>query len=333
MVSLTVFLLYIVFLLLVTVAKSSLICEELNTGPTTLELLLYNLPDKLTTKLLELVPLSSEVWKYQIPLLSWMSDLVYVVTFPISETISYKELYILQENHSKFNFLCNQFGNYQVLNYFCSCPYNQQLVKSPKFSNFQSLSSFPFDDSWCIRKAYCYKSDKRANDCTVHVDPFRKSCLYIDDEKSNKQVSIDYFRDYPKLTRLLPANWNSTNPEVEGFFSEGTQDEMSEFFYQLLDKIPFYPFLFILGFFMIINAEEIAETTACQLIFESFIGISFALVVLFFLAQQVLSKILNRYNDSFMRFIHFPIIFSTFSFIWYNPSSLAILRDLVFEFW
>jgi hypothetical protein len=259
--------------LLSLVSALPMVCEDVRRGPKLIDVLQV-LPTPMTDMFprhTEEQPLSS----LEIPFFNWMGDMTYSLNYSGPSSFSYKELYVIQESYSKFNLICHYMSSSfpSFLNYFCSCPSAQSLRKSP----FRHRLPVSVDLSWCYFKAYCYKSD-HAN-CSVHVDPFRRSCVFLNNDLSPSEVRtmVNYQIEYPRLSTALPSNLITVSAQ---------DDPTAKIICSLLDLIPYYLFFFILGLCVIIHAEEIAEATIFQKFFEAVLGMFFALVVLLFFSQR-----------------------------------------------
>lgn len=266
--------------LTVSFGQLPVVCEDVSVGTSVLEILRATLSTNLVDSTLETLKLSPSLLDFHLPILTWMSDIVYTIEFPSSDPSSYKEIYIVQENYSKFNLFCHYFQSISWMNYFCTCSSDQKLQSKTWRDRILPQLQERDTNNYCVRKAYCYRSDPSSSSCSVSVDPFRRSCIFINNEKfiyGKLEDSTSYSVQYPRLSQILPSKQSAVIEET---------DVIGDLINFLLNLIPYYPFLFILGFLIIVNAEEIAETVICQKVFEGILGITFALVILYFIAQR-----------------------------------------------
>lgn len=233
----------------------------------------------------------SNVLQQRLYLTSWVSDAQYTVHFNESiDSLSFQDVFVVQENHFKFNALCQVLPlGIPYLSSLCHCSSTMQFQHSvwiQKQLPVHDLEEEVDKSRWCVRKARCTSNDMQIGKCHVHVDPIRRSCLILQHDELEvsqhwQQVNTvtAYEEKVPKLVNVLPTGWKKK-------FYHPYHKQAKQFVVDALSYIPYYLFNLCMGMFIMYYASDFAEDAVFHFFLEAFIGVFFALFILAFLGKK-----------------------------------------------
>ncbi len=221
--------------------------------------------------------------------LLWLTMGRYVVKFDESvlPSLSFNDVYIVQESHFRYNPLCAVAlpQGIPIVSSICHCDDKYRLENTEWSKSSILLDKTSEDKSqWCIRKAPCTSRDLTLGVCEIFTDPARRSCLLLEHnnndgiwEELDKLVKFEM--SIPKLKSLLPTGWMKRyrfdyERMVKGYVGI------------VLDQIPLYLFNLTIGLFIMYFAKDLADDKGFQAIIQGLIGIFLGLFVLLFVFQR-----------------------------------------------
>jgi hypothetical protein len=139
-------------------------------------------------------------------------------------------------------------------------------------------------------------SDKTFADgqCSISWNPFKKGCLLInvrsdidDESETIIQRSVHYQRVTPTLYDLWAMVQGSPNPSYKSHSTSQQVEQIVEgYLTPALKIIPTYAASLLLGYVIISNARDLADSPVMQLVMQGVYGLFLAFIVLAYILYR-----------------------------------------------
>ncbi len=221
--------------------------------------------------------------------LLWLTMGRYVVKFDESvlPSLSFNDVYIVQESHFRHNPLCAVAlpQGIPIVSSICHCDDKYRLENTEWSKSSILLDKTSEDKSqWCIRKAPCTSRDLTLGVCEIYTDPARRSCLLLEHNENDGiweelEKLVKFEMSIPKLKSLLPTGWMKR-------YQFDYERMVKGYIEIVLDQIPLYLFNLTIGLFIMYFAKDLADDKGFQVIIQGLIGIFCGPLILFYISQR-----------------------------------------------
>lgn len=267
---------------------------------------------QLSSQYYHLVPYET-VFNYKLPFALWFMDSGFQID--VSALPSDAKISLLQEDtRSALNPFC-----WMGVSFMCTC-----AIDNPSQSVLQL-----FDGIAPCRSKVSYSSHtkpRRNSPLNIPIDPTRHSCIQIETES--------------QLDGLWQVvSFNLTVPDALEYISKRNLGRLiphpivANLLQTILSHMPFYLCNLLLGLFTALWAVDLADYGAIRLVLQAMLGVLMALVVLGFLAHRVIDQMMNRSQLYSTRLVDWTVGAAFISMSLGYNKILAVLRDLLFDFW
>eukprot|EP00428_Durinskia_dybowskii_P079105 CAMPEP_0170361982 /NCGR_PEP_ID=MMETSP0117_2-20130122/4091_1 /TAXON_ID=400756 /ORGANISM="Durinskia baltica, Strain CSIRO CS-38" /LENGTH=334 /DNA_ID=CAMNT_0010616373 /DNA_START=735 /DNA_END=1739 /DNA_ORIENTATION=- len=108
---------------------------------------------------------------------------------------------------------------------------------------------------------------------------------------------------------------------------------MGAYIAPVLSYVPLYGANMLLGYLIVANARDLADSSSMQLLMQAIYGLCFAFIVLGYVLFRMSKRVVGRYGGPLAELAHIPISFSILSMTLANPTILRSLQRAVWAFW
>lgn len=272
-------------------AKSVLVCPNLTGEPTVSEVVTNLLGNTTTNEVLyalqsqgydisQFQSFADAALKFTLPITSLFSTGVFKISYAQAGNLySFNDVHIAYKRNFVMDLVCGNSFVSDRLAFLCDCDGGQLSVDGRLGTH-------------CVKSSLC--SDKTFADgqCSISWNPFKKGCLLINvrsdiDEESEIiiQRSVHYQRVTPTLYDLWVMVQGLPNPSHK---YQRTQVEqiVEEYLTPALKIIPTYAASLLLGYVIITNARDLADSSVMQLVMQGVYGLFLAFIVLAYILYR-----------------------------------------------
>lgn len=288
--------------------------------------------------------LVSTITGFSIPLSTAISDGEYTVYFNNPNSLfGFNSVSLLQKPPVSQSFLCKALGD-KISKSFCDCRYGSKYEDSDVFDK-NKHSQF---EGYCVSKP-CSENSYRQGTCEFQVDPFRRSCVYIDNARGGNGNDVDnevvsYKQTVPTYAALIygesdgsPGAARATASKFKLDLDDPSTWSFALLLRAVLPALPFYLTNGLLGFYLFVYAEDMMEYDVTITVMKGLYGILLAFVILFYVMYRTSSKMLDRFGGGVLSVIQIPALLTMsipmLSMLFLNPALPPLLLKAVWAFW
>jgi hypothetical protein len=283
--------------------KSVLVCPNLTGEPTISDIMTNLIPNdavfpaeivsRLHNQGYNISSLLSSVdtaLKFSFPLTSLFSDGQFTVDYAAAGNLyTFNDIRFVYKRHPALDLICA--GNYNgYLGFLCDCDDMSGLD-----------AAVP---SGCVKSALCSDKTVAAGQCILPWNPFQDGCLMIDinsdssaDNDALIQRSVEYRRVVPTLydiwRSLAGADADSRSyTKHNAFFAPDhpiakLQHAVETHVIPALRYVPLYAVNLVLGYIVVSNARDLADSPIVQVLMQGVYGLLLAFIVLAYILYRL----------------------------------------------
>lgn len=267
---------------------------------------------QLSSQYYHLVPYET-VFNYKLPFALWFMDSGFQID--VSALPKDTKISLLQEDtRSALNPFC-----WMGVSFMCTC-----AIEDPSQSVLQLFDGIAPCRSKVSFSSH-YKSRKRTP-LIVPIDPTRHSCIQIETES-----------DLDGLWQVV--SFNLTIPDALEYISKRNFERLvphpavANVLQTIVSHMPFYLCNLLLGVYTALWAVDLADYGAVRLVLQAMLGVLIAMVILGFFAHRVIDQMLSRSHLYSTHLVDWTVGAAFISMSLGYSKILAVLRDLLFDFW
>jgi hypothetical protein len=277
--------------------KSVLVCPNLTGEPTISDIMTNLIPgdavfpveivSRLHNQGYNISSLLSSVdtaLKFSFPLTSLFSDGQFTVDYAAAGNLyTFNDIRFVYKRYRALDLICA--GNYNgYLGFLCDCDDDVSGLDA----------AVP---SGCVKSALCSDKTVAAGQCVLSWNPFQDGCLMIDinsDSSAGNDAQIQRSVEYRRVVPTLYDVWRSlagADADSRSYTKHNTffapdhpiaklQHAVETYVIPALRYVPLYAVNLVLGYVVVSNARDLADSPIVQVLMQGVYGLLLAFIVL-----------------------------------------------------